>query len=149
MRVPRIHGRFYDCGLFNAGSTGASSPGVTRDSLDFNRSLSGLSCLLQKHRLRYTIKPPAVVVLAPPPPRFISRPRSLPFSSLLSSFFASFSLSLPSFSLDMYSFVPTSVAHRCQTRRIQRPQRENVETAPLTIRASTCVFFFILFSLRA
>lgn len=30
---------------------------VTRDSLDFNRSLRGLSCLLQKHRLRYTIKP--------------------------------------------------------------------------------------------
>lgn len=36
-----------------------SCPGVTRDSLDFSHSLRGLSCLLQKHRLRYTIKSPA------------------------------------------------------------------------------------------
>jgi len=39
--------------------------GVTRDSLDFNRSLRGLFYLLQKHRLRYTIKLPAVRGLVP------------------------------------------------------------------------------------
>ena len=36
-------------------------PEVTRDSLDFNCSLRELSCLLQKHRLRYTIKLPSPV----------------------------------------------------------------------------------------
>lgn len=53
---PYIHGRFYGYGLFNG-----PRPGVTRDSLDFNHSLRGLSCLLQKHRLRYTIKPAGAV----------------------------------------------------------------------------------------
>lgn len=36
-------------------------PEVTRVSLDFSCSLRGLSCLLQKHRLRYTIKLPSPI----------------------------------------------------------------------------------------
>lgn len=49
-----VHGHSYSCSRVTR-----PCPGVTRDSLDFNHSLRGLSCLLQKHRLRYTIKPPA------------------------------------------------------------------------------------------
>jgi len=68
--------------------------GVTRDSLDFNRSLRGLFYLLQKHRLRYTIKLPAVRGLVPL--SFLSLSLSLLlFLALLSPFVRSFRLSWP------------------------------------------------------
>lgn len=78
------------------GITTRPCPGVTRDSLDFSHSLRGLSCLLQKHHLRYTIKPPVYNPAQFKDLRLFRRSFSRSFRVPAASFSHSFALSFPS-----------------------------------------------------
>jgi len=142
--LPYTYGHSYSCGLFTRPCSE-----VTRDSLDFSRSLRGLSCLLQKHRLRYTIKPPSLVrgpcvsfgalSRAPSSPLFVSH-ASLAHTSFSSS-----------------GFTPAASCRHCSRRRRCRrglvsrhatrdttvENAEAISSLPLTIRAR---LVFLLYS---
>lgn len=133
-------------------------PGVTRDSLDFSHSLRGLSCLLQKHRLRYTIKSPAQF-------RGLAPLSSLFLSLLSSRAFLSLSPSPRSLTLRLFLSVPIGgftlcpviillvvvvmLSYRATLRDITEENAEATSSWPLTIRARLIFLLYPLLYSRA